>query len=162
MVASSGSKYDDYQETILRTISEQHEQEQKELQLQQLQQQQLAQLAPLNDNGISRSSRARSDNDGDSEGYSDSVTSTSQGRHSHDGGNQLGAGNENSGFKIAEREDVFVIRMRIIVVLSLVLSSTALALVMYYLAKGEEMNDFRSEVRYCHPGVSNCDSHLMY
>jgi hypothetical protein len=139
-MVSSTAKYDEYQESILRTIVEQHEQEQ--------QQQQQFQIAPMNDQVVvSRSSRARGDDDGDSEGYSDSATSTSQLRNLHDGGNHIGTGNENDGFKIAEREDVFVIRMRIIVVLSLVLSSTALALVMYYLAKGEEMNDFRNEVR---------------
>ena len=59
------------------------------------------------------------------------------GNKSHDG---------NNSFKIAEREDIFVTRMKIIVVLSLVLSSTALALVIFFLARREELDHFQSEV----------------
>jgi hypothetical protein len=55
--------------------------------------------------------------------------------------------NDTNSFRIAEREDVFVVRMKIIVVLSLVLSATALGVVIFYLASSEEIHDFQNQVR---------------
>lgn len=53
---------------------------------------------------------------------------------------------DDNSFRIAEREDLFVVRMKVIVVISIVLSATALALVALIITLKEEYQDFQNQV----------------